>query len=616
MKNKFTDIPFFVRIVLLVLSILIISLIITTVIYTVASEEIFISNQLERLKEETDMLASLIPGDWVTRDQLEYFFDKALQAESTILRSFIFVSDRLNVEVYSYAPAIKRETQTVAKADMDKFYRNNLSKHMRGVLAGQYISLKNTDNEFNSDMFIIMRPIFSQYGDVQAVLTVCKFIDDYSGELRTINNALVLTMIGVSLLMLFPIYRMSKSITKPLLEIRDVAVAFGKGDFSVKADESYPAELGQLSLTMNHLSSQLGKTITSLTRETNILQGVLNSMNQGLLVVDESLSPMIINPALPKFFKSTMNMNEKHSIIPIQAVWEDFEQCLSEQQYIENIYEFQGNMILCVINPLKVNDALIGAMGIFSDITKEIRLEQTRRDYVANVSHELKTPLTGVMGLLAPLKDGIVTDPDKITKYYAIMSNELQRLNRLINDLLMLSRLQSASEAFAMDKVNLSAIIVDKIESYHFTYEDNNLTIDFTGPSQPVLVYGNADRIEQILTILIDNAIKFSQNSADKKINNEKIKIKIAIVKKDDKYIVSVQDYGTGISKEDIEYVFERFYKSDKSRSSAGSGLGLAIARETLKRMNEDIWVESDGKSGSVFYFTLSEYKPNIDKVK
>ena len=607
MMNKIFNRPFFIKIVLLVLTILIISLIFTTVIYTVASEKIFVNYQLERLKEETDMLASLIPDEWMTKDQLEQFFDKVFQAESTILRSYVVISDKLNVEVYSYAPSIQKGNQAIVKSDMDRFYKQNLSQYVRRVLTGQYVTLENTDNEFNSDMIIIMRPIFSEYGSVEAVLTICKFIDDYSDELITINKTLILTMIGVALLMLYPVYKISKSITKPLVEIRDVAIAFGKGDFSVRANESYPAEIGQLSLTMNHLSSQLNKTISSLTRETNVLQGVLNSMNEGILVVDDSLCPIIINPAIPKLFNSIIDKNEKFSIIPVEAVWSDFRQCLSTQKDIENTYEFDGNMILCVINPLKVNNVLIGAMGIFSDITKEVRLEQTRRDYVANVSHELKTPLTGVMGLLAPLKDGIVTDPDKITKYYAIMSNELHRLNRLINDLLTLSRLQSSDEAFAMGKVDLTDIILDKAEKYLYASQDYKVKIDYMHPYKPVFVYGNSDRIEQILTILIDNAIKFSQSST-----KQVIEIKIDIIKEDSKYIISVQDYGSGISKEDIPYVFDRFYKSDKSRSGLGSGLGLSIARETLKRMNEGIWVDSDGISGSVFHFTLSEYKETL----
>ncbi len=605
--DKIINRPFFLKIALLVLTILIISLIITTIVYTLASEEIFVNNQLERLKEETDMLASLIPEEWMTKDQLEQFFDKVFQAESTILRSYVVISDKLNVEVYSYAPAVQEENTAVSKNDMDRFYKQNLSQYVRRVLTGQYVTLENTENEFNSDMIIIMRPIFSQYGSVEAVLTICKFIDDYSEELSSINKTLILTMIGVALLMLYPVYKLSKSITKPLVEIRDVAIALGKGDFSVHANEAYPAEIGQLSITMNHLSSQLNKTISSLTRETNVLQGVLNSMNEGILVVDDSISPIIINPAITKLFNSIISKDNKYSIIPIEDVWNDFKECLSSKTGIENTYESDGNMILCVINPLTVNDILIGAMGIFSDITKEVRLEQTRRDYVANVSHELKTPLTGVMGLLAPLKDGIVTNPEKIKKYYDLMSNELHRLNRLINDLLTLSRLQSSNEAFAIGKVDLTDIIYDKVEKYHYSNQEENVRIEFSVPDAPLFVFGNSDRIEQVLTILIDNAIKFSRIS-----NDSAKKIKISIVKKTDKYIVSVQDYGDGISKEDLPYIFDRFYKSDKSRSGSGSGLGLSIARETLKRMNEKIWVESDSMNGSIFHFTLTEYSESI----
>jgi signal transduction histidine kinase len=270
---------------------------------------------------------------------------------------------------------------------------------------------------------------------------------------------------------------------------------------------------------------------------------------------------------------------------------------------IDNTYDYNEITIQSIINPVVVNDEIVGAMGIFSDITKEVRLEQTRREYVANVSHELKTPLTGVMGLIEPLKDGLVTDKDKINRYYELISNEVQRLNRLINDLLVLSRLQSSNEAFSMEKVNLTEIINDMVERFLYYNKEQALNIICNIPNEPIFILGNGDRIDQILTILVDNALKFSKDDA-----NAVLSIEISLTKNENKYIVSVADNGKGISKDDLPYIFDRFYKTDKSRSKSGSGLGLSIARETLLRMNEKIWVESDESNGSVFKFTLSDF--------
>ncbi|HXK71970.1 MAG TPA: ATP-binding protein [Clostridia bacterium] len=601
--NKLIGKPFFFRITALVLTILIISLIFTTIIYTVASEEIFISYQTERLKEETDMLASLIPNEWTTKDLLEQFFDKVFQVESTILSSYVVISDKINVEMYSYVPSSQRAGIVIDKDAMDRFYKQNLSQYFKRVLSGQYISLENKNNEFDKEMIILMRPILSDTGSVEAVLTVCKFVEDYSIQLENINKTLIIAMFAVFLLMLYPVYMLSKSITKPLFEIKDVAIAMGKGDFSVRANENYPAEIGQLSTTMNLLSSELDSTINHLKRETNVLQGVLNSMNEGILVIDKHFNPIIINPATGKLFNTDIKSSDKLNIIPKEEIWKDFEKCIETNMSVDNTYNFDEIMIQCIINPVIVNNEIVGAMGIFSDITKEVRLEQTRREYVANVSHELKTPLTGVMGLIEPLKDGLVTDNDKINRYYELISNEVMRLNRLINDLLVLSRLQSSNEAFSMEKVNLTEIINDIVERYLFYNKDQIFNIKCNIPKEPVFILGNGDRIDQILTILVNNALKFGKDDVD-----IALCIEISLTKENNKYIVSVADNGKGISKDDLPYIFERFFKTDKSRSKGGSGLGLSIAKETLLRMNEKIWVESVESVGSVFKFTLSDY--------
>ena len=601
--NKLIGKPIYFRITALVLTILIISLIFTTIIYTLASEEIFISYQTERLKEETDMLASLIPNEWRTKDLLEQFFDKVFQVESTILSSYVVISDKINVEMYSYVPSSQRAGIVIDKDAMDRFYKQNLSQYFKRVLSGQYISLENDNNEFNKEMIILMRPILSDTGSVEAVLTVCKFVEDYSIQLEKINKTLIIAMLAVFLLMLYPVYLLSKSITKPLFEVKDVAIAMGKGDFSVRANENYPAEIGQLSTTMNLLSSELDSTINHLKRETNVLQGVLNSMNEGILVIDKYFNPIIINPATGKLFNTDIKSSDKLSIIPKDEIWKDFEKCIETNMSVDNTYNFNEIMIQCIINPVIVNNEIVGAMGIFSDITKEVRLEQTRREYVANVSHELKTPLTGVMGLIEPLKDGLVTDKDKINRYYELISNEVLRLNRLINDLLVLSRLQSSNEAFSMEKVNLTEIINDIVERYLYYNKDQIFNIKCNIPKEPVFILGNGDRIDQILTILVDNALKFGKDDVD-----VTLCIEISLTKENNKYIVSVADNGKGISKDDLPYIFERFFKTDKSRSKSGSGLGLSIAKETLLRMNEKIWVESDESVGSVFKFTLSNY--------
>lgn len=598
--TKLLNKPFFIRIVFLVILIIIIALISTIVMYSITSEKIFVENQINRLEEETDMLATLIPTEWMTRDILDKFFDKVFQAESTILSSYVVVSDKLNVEIYSYIPRGENAKIQFDKKAMDKFYKDYLSVYIKKVMLGQYFTIENKDNDFGSEMIIIMRPIYSDNGTIEATITICKFVDDISMELSNITKSLMISMIVVFILMLFPIYLFSKSITKPLMQIRDVAISMNKGDFTVRAEEKYPGEIGQLSIAMNHLASELSNNMDQLIRERNILKGVLNGMNEGIIYLDTTDSIIVINPAVGKLFNTEIKDAVKENIIPIDNVWVDFNISITENSIIEKTYFFNGINIFIVITPLLVNGIVIGAVGIFSDITKEVRLEQTRRDYVANVSHELKTPLTGVMGLIDPLRDGIVTDPAKRQRYYDLISMEVTRLNRLINDLLVLSRLQSSSDIFASEKVNLTEVIRDQVDRFTFPKGDKSIIIKCSIPEEPIYVSGNMDRIDQIMTILLDNAVKFSDIAST---------VIISVCEDQSKYVVSVKDNGCGINHDDLPYIFDRFFKSDRSRTQSGSGLGLSIAKETLIHMNEKLWAESDGINGSVFHFTLSKFE-------
>ncbi len=249
---------------------------------------------------------------------------------------------------------------------------------------------------------------------------------------------------------------------------------------------------------------------------------------------------------------------------------------------------------------------IVGAVGLLRDITESERLEQTRRDYVANVSHELRTPLTAIRALLEPLNDGMVSNEDDRRRYYNILLRETARLSHLINDMLELSRLQAKSLPIHMRKVNMQDMLSDLKLKYQTQAEDLSLTLRLPDhlPDCPD-AYGDQERIEQILVILIDNAMKFTPDHGE-------INIRLAW---DEKSIyVTVADTGIGISPEDLDHVFDRFYKADKAHQQPGTGLGLSIAREILHLMDQNISVESKPGEGTAFTFTLSRYdNQNVD---
>ena len=225
------------------------------------------------------------------------------------------------------------------------------------------------------------------------------------------------------------------------------------------------------------------------------------------------------------------------------------------------------------------------------------RLEQTRQDYVANVSHELRTPIASIRAMGETLRDGMAKTDEKQQLFYNNIVRESLRLSRLVDDLLELSRLQAGNEAMQKSRFDLREILQDITDGYGHLAEDANLSFNINADmSAPIPVVSNADRIEQVLVALMDNAIKHTPQGG---------KITLSCEKANGKIMVGVSNTGDGISDEDLPFIFERFYMADKAHSGGGNGLGLSIAKEIIRGLYEKIWVEND-ENGTRFLFTVT----------
>ena len=288
-------------------------------------------------------------------------------------------------------------------------------------------------------------------------------------------------------------------------------------------------------------------------------------------------------------------------LIGHQEVWEAFGNTIRTGEIsVFSVNEY-GHTIHASISPVRNdNHEIEGAVGVFMDVSKEAQLEKTRREYVANVSHEMRSPLTAVRGLIEPLRDGMVTKEETRQRYYDIILREVLRLSRLISDLMELSRLQSGNLALEPDMFRISEMITDVVEKYASICQEKSIALicgsDFE--ACPPL-YANPDRIEQILGILIDNSIKYTPENGTITLSGDW---------SGEKAVISVSDTGTGIAKEHLPHLFERFYKVDKAHSGLGSGLGLSIAKEMMLLMGEDIHVRSEEGKGTTFSFTCSYF--------
>jgi PAS domain S-box-containing protein len=392
-------------------------------------------------------------------------------------------------------------------------------------------------------------------------------------------------------------YLVIKRIIRPIKNITQVAISMTDGDFSIRADETLKGELGFIGRTMNELSVNLYKNISQLFVEKNRLHQVLNSLDEGMIAVDENRKITHFNNVLSEKFDLTHEMIvglDIHDIEYLSGELDELDHAISGDFPIiktailgESILEI---IIAPIENEIKQN---AGAVILFRDITEMVKLENMRKDYVANVSHELRSPLTSIRGLIEPLMDSVVKDEEDIKRYYQIIYRESLRLSRLVDDIMELSRLQTNEAVINKTDVDLSLVLDMVYERYKLL--DESIKLVYTPKALPT-VFSNYDRIEQILVILLDNAYKFTQE-------NGQIEIETELREKD--ILIKVKDTGVGITKEDLPFVFQRFYKSDKSRTRKGTGLGLSIAKEILTIMGETISVHSVKDVGSEFSFTI-----------
>ena len=392
-------------------------------------------------------------------------------------------------------------------------------------------------------------------------------------------------------------------VSRPIHEMSNAAIEMSKGRFDVRANEKASGEIGILARALNTLCDNLSQTIYQLQSEKRQLNQLLSSFADGIAAIDNIGCLTHYNPALMKMF-GAVDVKVPMDLIPDESVWEMFHAVYESREPVTMHYQMPNDRALWVsIVPVTAEDGeCTGVVGLFKDVTDLERLEKTRRDYVANVSHELRTPLTAVRGLLEPLADGMIQDDETRQRYYRIMLKEVVRLSRLITDMLELSRLQSGTEHMEVSAVNLEELLQDTKQSYQNEAAQRGIALKLDAKGVPYAMT-DEDRVEQLLVILLDNAMHYTPEGGSITIG--------ATETTGDRILVTVSDTGCGIAEADLPHVFERFYKTDKSRKEGGTGLGLSIAKQIIDKLGEEIYVESKANEGTSFHFTLKKYISN-----
>ena len=467
-----------------------------------------------------------------------------------------------------------------------------VSEYLDTVLGGEGVYSPNTRNRVG---VIIGEPVIGSHGAVIGAVFLVKPLNELNAALHSLLIALIISMVVASAIMIIPAYMGSRRIVEPVRQMNVTANAMAGGDFSVKASEEGTEEIAQLGRSLNHLSAALYSTIRDLTIEKNRLHSVINGLGEGIIATDDRGEIIKINSAALKL----LGGNEEDDITHLAAYDElkrDMDAAHGGSE-VSREMKIRERILRIYTTPLEYEGKNRGAVTMIRDITEAARLEQTRIDYVANVSHELRTPLASIRALADALNDGMVKSEGDRARYYGYILHESMRLSRLIDDLLELSRLQSGSVALTRQFISIEELIFDVADRFSEAAAEKGLKMeaacDYSGRA-----YTNPDRAEQVLVALIDNAIKHCEGPGT---------VEIKAFRQEEKLRISVSNPGS-VADEDIEHLFERFYKADRAHSGEGTGLGLSIVWEVLSLLGERIWVKSrDGKV--MFTFTLALQK-------
>jgi len=429
------------------------------------------------------------------------------------------------------------------------------------------------------------------------------FIDNVLGSMKV---KIGLAGFAIALLTALISLVVSRKISQPLEGMKRAAEEFAHGDLTRKISATGSLEIIGLANTLNKMAHQLDWRIRCVTEERNEREAILFSMIEGVFAVDAAERLISMNQAAAGLIGvDPQKSRRKHiqEIVRNSELQNFVKKALNSHDVVEADFEIRGprerNLQARGTVLKDASDNKIGAVIVLNDVTHIRRLENMRSDFVANVSHEIKTPITSIKGFVETLLAGAIHDPEDASRFLDIIARQVDRLNAIIDDLLSLSRLEHDSDRFAiaMESAGLKGILQSSIQACQDRATKQDATVELICDDS-LKAKINPQLMEQAVINLVDNAIKYS--------GSEK-RVEISAKLETDEIIIEVRDWGCGIGKEHLPRLFERFYRVDKARSRdlGGTGLGLAIVKHIAQVHKGFVQADSALGKGSVFSIHL-----------
>jgi two-component system phosphate regulon sensor histidine kinase PhoR len=461
------------------------------------------------------------------------------------------------------------------------------------------------------DMMYVATPFYDEEGSIIGVIRTAIPFEQISSNISNILiNITLIMLISFILMIIALIYNLNNYLFKPMEIVQEFASDIAHGHYENKLSIIREDEIGDLTNSLNEMASALNQSFNDLEEKNNELLSVLSSIKNGVIAINNKKKIIFINDSGKEILNVPFEKNVvNHNVLEIfrdPLIYQIIEELkagkLTKLNYEKKLDD--QRILKIYTSPMLTDDkqSINGYIIVIQDITIIRELEEHRRDFIANVSHELKTPITTIRGFIETIQENKIKDEDTLNHFYSIISAESDRLTRLINDILTLSELEK-EDAKSFKKraiINIGNEIVEVIQMLKLSAEEKNIEISYDVADSLSTVF-DEDQFYQLMINLIQNAIKYTSENG---------KIFINAFENNQYICILVKDTGVGIPQEDIPRLFERFYRVDKGRGrkAGGTGLGLAIVKHILQNHDGTIEVSSEIGKGTEFKINIPFY--------
>lgn len=548
-------------------------------------------NQAEEELLDTANKVSTILSEYDDQELIENMIETIKDPESRI----IIVED----QEYSWISESSDEKLPIITKEW--LFEN---EEYRAVYFSENVVKRETTLHDGTDVLLIGTRLNDQVGAVYAYQSSTVVAATTEQTTRIILLAAAIAIV----LMTFFAFFLSTRITKPLIRMREAASELTKGEFRTKVPILTHDEIGELAMAFNRMGRQLNYHIDALSQEKEQLYSILRSMADGVITLNRVADIIVSNPPAEKFLKDwryELDI-EDEEILPNEVKDLMQEVIAIESESMREVF-IQGRNWVMIMSPLYDQTKVRGVVAVIRDMTEERKMDKLREEFIANVSHELRTPISMLQGYSEAIVDDIAESKEEKNELAHIIRDESLRMGRLVNELLDLARIKAGQIQLNQEEIEVNLYIDRIIRKFKGLANEKHISLQYTITNKELILSFDPDRMEQVLTNLIDNAISHTQEHGE---------IVVGIEEQNKKVLFTIMDNGSGIPQEDLPFVFERFYKADKSRQrkagKKGTGLGLAIAKNIIEAHRGNISVQSKQSEGTTFTFELSKNKDNM----